>query len=455
MSRLVVVFNWVVVLGENCVGGLVVGLLVVFKECGGVWFGWSGKVVCDFSGVLYEQVDGDICYVMMDFNKCDVDGYYNGFVNCMLWLLLYFCLDLVDYDCVICEMYCWVNVLFVEKFVLLLCDDDIVWIYDYYLILLVLLLCECGIGCCIGFFLYVLMFLADLLQVMLDYLCLFFSLYVYDLVGFQIQCDVDCFQLYVCLFGGGCVVGDGELEVLGGWCFCVVVFLIGIDIGYIVCQVGVGVSKLVVCVLCNSLGDCQLVIGVDCLDYFKGLFECFFGFECYFECYFDQCGSLIYLQIVLVLCGDVNEYCQLCGQLEQIVGYINGGYVVLDWMLLCYVNQNFIYVILIGFYWVVVVGLVILLCDGMNLVVKEYVVLQDLENFGVLVLLLLVGVVDELKYVLLVNLYDLDGVVDVIVMVVIMLLCKCVEWWQVMMDYLCIYDINYWWQIYLEVLESV
>lgn len=95
-----------------------------------------------------------------------------------------------------------------------------------------------------------------------------------------------------------------------------------------------------------------------------------------------------------------------------------------------------------------------LLCDGMNLVVKEYVVLQDLEDFGVLVLLLLVGVVDELKQVLLVNLYDFDGVVDVIVIVVMMLLSRCKECWYVMMEYLCIYDINYWCCSYFDVLEG-
>lgn len=166
--------------------------------------------------MLYWQKDGDIDYVIMDLSKCEVDGYYNGFVNWMLWLLLYFWLDLVDYDRGICEIYYKVNVFFVDKFVLLLCEDDIVWIYDYYLILFGVLLCECGIGCCIGFFLYILMLLVDLLQVMFDYLWLFFVLYVYDLVGFQIQCDVDCFQIYLCLFGGGCVFDNGELEVFGG-----------------------------------------------------------------------------------------------------------------------------------------------------------------------------------------------------------------------------------------------
>ncbi|PAL08168.1 trehalose-6-phosphate synthase, partial [Staphylococcus hominis] len=168
------------------------------------------------------------------------------------------------------------------------------------------LLRERGIGCRIGFFLHVPMPSADLLQAMPDHLRLFSSLYAYDLVGFQTQRDADRFQSYVRLFAGGKVLPDGLLEAPGA-------------------------NKPAVRDLRNSLRDRQLAIGVDRLDYSKGLPERFQGFERYLQRHPDQRGSLTYLQIAPVSRGDVTEYRQLRSQLEQIAGHINGGFAEPDW----------------------------------------------------------------------------------------------------------------------------
>src|SRR5690606_7925276 len=97
MSRLVVVSNRVALPGENRAGGLAVGLEAALGTRGGLWFGWSGKVVREDSGRLHEQVDGEVRYVTMDLNRADHEAYYNGFANRTLWPLLHSRLDLVDY----------------------------------------------------------------------------------------------------------------------------------------------------------------------------------------------------------------------------------------------------------------------------------------------------------------------------------------------------------------------
>ncbi|MCW4454729.1 alpha,alpha-trehalose-phosphate synthase (UDP-forming) [Flavobacterium sp. MXW15] len=453
MSRLVVVSNRVAVPGESRAGGLAVGLLAALKERGGLWFGWSGKTARGGSGELHEQVDGDIRFVTLDLSKPDLDTYYNGFSNRTLWPLLHFRLDLVDYDRATREGYRRVNALFADKLAPYLRDSDTVWIHDYHLIPLASLLRERGIGCRIGFFLHVPMPSADLIQAMPEHLQLFSSLYAYDLVGFQTQRDADRFQSYARLFGGGRVVGDGVVEAPGGHRFRAAAFPIGIDTDRIAQQSAIAVNNNAVRRLRQSLQPRQLAIGVDRLDYSKGLPERFHGFERYLKRHPDQKGSLTYLQIAPVSRGGVAEYRHLRAELEQIAGHINGGHAEADWTPLRYVNQNYAHSTLTGFYRTASIGLVTPLRDGMNLVAKEYVASQDPENPGVLVLSLLAGAADELKQALLVNPHDLDGVADAIARAATMPRKQRIERWQVMMDHLREHDINRWRRDYLQALE--
>lgn len=454
MSRLVVVSNRIALPGESRAGGLAVGLLAALREQGGIWFGWSGKSVRGESGALQEQRDGDIRFVTMDLNKRDLDAYYNGFANRTLWPLLHFRLDLVDYDRATRDGYRRVNALFAEKLAPMLAEDDVVWIHDYHLIPLGALLRERGFGGRIGFFLHVPMPSADLVQAMPDHNRLFPTLYAYDLVGFQTQRDVDRFKSYVRLFGGGRLLDNDVLEAPGGRRLRVAAFPIGIDTELIARQARSAMSKQAVRALNGSLRGRQLAIGVDRLDYSKGLPERFLGFERYLDRHPDQRGSLTYLQIAPVSRGDVNEYRQLRNQLEQIAGHINGGHAEPDWTPLRYVNQNFTHTTLTGFYRSAAVGLVTPLRDGMNLVAKEYIAAQNPDNPGVLVLSLLAGAADELKEALLVNPHDLDGVADAIATAATMARPKRQERWQAMMEHLRRYDIVDWRRSYLQALQS-
>ena len=454
MSRLVVVSNRVALPGENRAGGLAVGLLAALKERGGLWFGWSGKTARGASGELHEQVDGDIRFVTLDLGKPDLDTYYNGFSNRTLWPLLHFRLDLVDYDRATREGYLRVNALFADKLAPYLREDDTVWIHDYHLIPLAALLRERGIGCRIGFFLHVPMPSADLLQAMPEHLLLFSGLYACDLVGFQTQRDADRFQAYARLFGGGRVVAAGHIQAPGGRHLRTAAFPIGIDTARIARQATAAVNNTAVRRLRQSLQPRQLAIGVDRLDYSKGLPERFHGFERYLKRHPDQKGSLTYLQIAPVSRGGVAEYRHLRAELEQIAGHINGAHAEADWTPLRYVNQNYAHSTLTGFYRAAAVGLVTPLRDGMNLVAKEYVASQDPENPGVLVLSLLAGAADEMKQALLVNPHDLDGVADTIATAANMPRGERIERWQTMMRHLREHDIHRWCNDYLQALES-
>ncbi len=454
MSRLVVVSNRVAMPGESRAGGLAVGLLAALKERGGLWFGWSGRSVTEASGRVHEISDGNIRYVTLDLSKPDLDTYYNGFSNRALWPLLHFRLDLVDYDRRKREGYWKVNALFADTLAPLLREDDTVWIHDYHLIPLAAMLRERGIGCRIGFFLHVPVPSADLVQALPDHHALFSTLYACDLLGFQTRRDVDRFQSYVRLFGGGTVLDPEWIQSPGGRRIRTSAFPIGIDTAHIARQAHGATRHNAVRALRRSLQFRKLAIGVDRLDYSKGLPERFHGFERYLSRYPQQKGSMTFLQIAPVSRGSVNEYRKLRTDLERLAGHINGSHAEADWTPLRYVNQNYAHSTLTGFYREAAVGLVTPLRDGMNLVAKEYVASQDPENPGVLVLSLLAGAANELKQALLVNPHDLDGVADAIASAANMSLAERIERWQLMMQHLRDHDINRWRRDYLHALEA-
>ncbi|HEY5851199.1 MAG TPA: alpha,alpha-trehalose-phosphate synthase (UDP-forming) [Lysobacter sp.] len=454
MSRLVVVSNRVALPGVDSAGGLAVALQAALEETGGLWFGWSGKIDAEASGKVHETEQGNIRYVTVDLSKRDHDDYYNGFANRTLWPLLHFRVDLVDYSRVTYAAYRRVNALFAEKLAPLLRDDDLVWVHDYHLIPMAKLLRELGVRCKLGFFLHVPMPSSDLLAALPQHQRLFEGLSSYDLVGFQTGRDLERFQDYVRLFGRGRVIENGVLETERGRRLRAGAFPISIDTAHIASQAAVAVSKPAVRRLAASLSGRSLAIGVDRLDYSKGLPERFRAFGRFLKRHPEHRGKLTYLQIAPVSRGEVVEYQQLRSELEQLAGHINGAHADADWTPVRYVNRNHPHPTLTGFYRLARVGLVTPLRDGMNLVAKEFVAAQNAEDPGVLVLSTFAGAARELDTALLVNPYDLDGVADAIAAAMAMPLDERRERWQAMMTLLRSHDVTAWRRDYLKALRE-
>jgi len=454
MSRLVVVSNRVALPDQPRSGGLAVALQAALDEVGGLWFGWSGRIDPGQSGQVHEQSHRDIDYVTIDLSQRDHDDYYNGFANRTLWPLLHFRVDLVDYSRETYAAYRRVNALFAEKLAPLLRDDDIVWIHDYHLIPLAALLREHGVRCKLGFFLHVPMPSSDLLAALPHHKRLFEGLSAHDLVGFQTERDLERFQDYVRLFGRGRVIENGVLETPGGRLLHAGAFPISIDTAHIAEQAAAAVDKPSFQRLARSMSGRALAIGVDRLDYSKGLPERFRAFERFLRRYPEHLGKLTYLQIAPVSRGDVMEYQSLRSELERLSGHINGGHAEPEWTPMRYVNRNFPHASLTGFYRLAEIGLVTPLRDGMNLVAKEFVAAQDPDDPGVLVLSTFAGAARELGGALLVNPYDLDGVAAAIAQALAMPLEERRERWQPMMARLHEYDITAWRRSFLKALRA-
>ena len=439
--------------GEARAGGLAIALKAAIEESGGLWFGWSGRIA-EESGRVHELDAGNIRYVTVDLSEQDRDDYYHGFANRTLWPLLHFRMDLVDYSREMYAGYLRVNALFADRLAPLLQEDDVVWVHDYHLIPLAHLLRERGVTCRLGFFLHVPMPSSDLLAALPDHRRLFEGLSAYDLVGFQTERDLERFQDYVRLFGRGRVVEHGVLETAAGRRLRSGAFPISIDTAHISDLATRSVGKASAKRLAASLSGRALAIGVDRLDYSKGMPERFRAFERYLHRHPEQRGSVTYLQIAPVSRGEVPEYRTLRQELERLAGHINGSHADADWTPVRYVNRNYPHATLAGFFRLARVALVTPLRDGMNLVAKEFVAAQDPEDPGVLVLSSFAGAARELPQALLVNPYDTDGVADAIAAAVSMPLEERRERWQAMFTQLRQHDITAWRQHFLATLRA-
>jgi len=453
MSRLVVVSNRVASPREVKPGGLAVAMQAALREAGGLWFGWSGTIGNDPS--IKTERAGPVEYLTFDLARKDYDDYYAGFANRTLWPLFHFRPGLVDFSRDAYAGYLRVNALFADHLAGFLRPDDVVWIHDYHLLPLPAMLRERGVRSRIGFFLHTPLPPPALLTMLPVHRELFGALACCDLVGFHTQSYVRAFHDYAIAELGAEVNERGVHSVQGGrQSFRVDAFPIGVDVAQVagdaVHASGLAATRR----LQQSLDGKALVIGVDRLDYSKGLPERFRAFGRFLAAYPDQHRRVTLLQIAPSSRGEVPEYLQLRRELEGIAGAINGRYAEPDWVPVRYVNKAFQPATLAGFFRLARVGLVTPFRDGMNLVAKEYVAAQDPDDPGALVLSRFAGAAEELDAAVLVNPFDPDGVAQALRAALLMPLAERKARWREMMDLIQANDIEAWRHRFLAALSG-
>ena len=448
MSRLVVVSNRVTVpdkTGAAPAGGLAVALQAALEERGGIWMGWSGNSSGNEEpGPLEMQEHGAITYALTDLTDTDVEEYYHGFANRVLWPICHYRMDLAEYGRKEMAGYFRVNRFFAQKLAPLLKEDDIIWVHDYHLIPLAAELRQMGFKNKIGFFLHIPWPPADVLFTMPVHEQIMRGLSQYDLVGFQTDFDLDN-------FGGGLVrEGIGE-RIDGGKKFSTFgrtfkggAYSISIETE-IFSKFAIKAEKnAMVRKARQSVEGKDLIIGVDRLDYSKGITQRIDAFEQFVATNPDHHNKVTYLQITPKSRSEVPEYEQMQRMVAEQAGRVNGAIGTVYWVPIRYINRSVPRPVLAGLYRLAKIGLVTPLRDGMNLVAKEYVAAQDPEDPGVLVLSRFAGAARELRGALLVNPYDIEGTAHAIARGLSMPLDERKQRWQMMMDHLLTYDINRW-----------
>lgn len=415
MGRLVVVSNRVADPRRAAAGGLAVALGDALAETGGLWFGTSGNVVDDDAadGALHVQRAGRVTLATVDLARANHDSYYRGYANGVLWPVFHNRLDLADFDAGYLDGYRRVNRLFAQRLMGLLQPDDLIWVHDYHLIPLAAELRALGCRQRIGFFLHIPLPPPLILAAIPAHEWLMRALFAYDLVGVQSQSDLRHLARYL--------LHEARAEQTGEHTFAAFsrqlragAFPIGIDVDEFSALLAAPDAQDMLATLREQYAKRRLLVGVDRLDYSKGLPQRMRAFRLLLERYPENRHSATLIQVAAPSREDVEAYGSIRQELEGLCGAINGDFGDIDWIPIRYIHRTVARRRVPGLYRAARVGLVTPLRDGMNLVAKEYVAVQDPEDPGVLVLSRFAGAAEQLTEALLVNPYDLQATAEAI-----------------------------------------
>ncbi len=403
--RLVAVSNRVgPIRGAAAAGGLAVGLVDALHEHGGLWFGWSGRTAPAGRAKLH-LVDADgLTLATLDLTQHELDGYYNGFCNNCLWPLLHFRIDLMRFERAQYAEYSAVNARFAQALSKLLKRDDVVWVHDFHLMPLAEELRRRGARQRTGFFLHTPFPPTEIRTTLPVHESLTRSLFGYDLLGFQTHEDLDRFRDHVVRTCRGRARGDTvsafgrELKVGA--------FPIGIDVEQFHRYAFTAPGSREFARMRRVLRGRDQFIGVDRLDYSKGLLRRMDAFGRYLDRHPRAHGKVILLQVAPVSRGSIESYRNFKQELDRGAARVNGRFSQFDWTPVHYLNRALPRRTLAGLYRASRVGIVTPMRDGMNLVAMEYVAAQDPADPGVLVLSRFAGAAQYLREALLVNPYD-------------------------------------------------
>ncbi len=435
-------------------GGLAVALSAALRERGGLWFGWSGKVVPTDEIEMSLEKDRNVTFATVDLDPERHHSFYVQYSNGTLWPLCHLRPGLVEFRRGALEGYLAANEDFAARLAPMLEPEDQIWVHDYHFLTFAAELRRLGVMQRIGFFLHIPFPVPELLATLPNHRRLIRDLCAYDLIGFQTETDVAAFRRYLRDECGGSLSADGQGEAFGRR-FEAAAFPIGIDPAGFARLAEQASSHAEVVRLRQNRVEREIVIGVDRLDYSKGLAQRFTAVGEMLERFPEDRGLFTYLQIAPISRGEVAEYRLLRRELDGLAGRLNSHYAEIDWTPIRYMNRSFARSTLAGFYRLARVGLVTPTRDGMNLVAKEYVAAQNPEDPGVLVLSRFAGAARELRTALIVNPHDIVQIAEAFHKALHMPREERIERWLAMREALDGNTIEHWRESFLEHLAEV
>jgi trehalose 6-phosphate synthase len=428
------------------------------QRTGGLWFGWSGKIrdAPDTSGGHSDvqlQASGNVTLATIDLNQQDYDTYYLGYANGVLWPVFHYRLDLANFDTHFAAGYRRVNQLFAHKLMALLRPDDVIWVHDYHLIPLAAELRAMGCSNQIGFFLHIPMPPPLIMAALPEHEWLMRSLFAYDLVGLQTEIDVTHFTHYVESEAHALRIGTDGLRAFNRT-LRIGAYPIGIDVDEFTALANAKEGRDMFMRMREEYSRRRLLLGVDRLDYSKGLPQRVHAFRELLAHYPENHNSATLIQIASPSREAVGAYEDLRRQMDSLCGAINGDYGELDWMPVRYIHRNVARRRLPGLYRASRVALVTPLRDGMNLVAKEFIAAQDPADPGMLVLSRFAGAAEQLKEALLVNPYDTQGTAHAIQKALTMPLEERIERHASLLRRVREQDVHWWSSRFLDALRD-
>ena len=408
MSRLIVVSNRVADLERGAqAGGLATALVDLLSKNNCLWFGWDGEIVEDGASTGLElSRRAATSTATQPLTRSEYRGYYLGFSNTSIWPICHYRMDLANFNAEHAARYFAVNRRFAGTLAALIDPSDLVWVHDYHLIPLGAALRENGVKNKIGFFLHIPFPAPEVFAALPDHENLIRTLLEYDLIGFQTEHDLANFSAYVAAYLAGVREQNGVVRV-GAASATARSFPIGIDVDAFRAMAVTEEADRRIASLQRSIFR-TYIVGVDRLDYSKGLPDRFRAFRHFLETYPERRKTAVLMQVAPPTREELQAYAEIRSELEQLSGTINGQLGDFDWMPVRYIHRALPRETLAALFRGSKVGLVTPLRDGMNLVAKEYVAAQDPDDPGVLILSQFAGAAEDLKEALIVNPYDVE-----------------------------------------------
>jgi trehalose 6-phosphate synthase len=404
MSRVVVVSNRVLDLNKAArAGGVAVVLAHIVRTRKALWFGWNGEVKpADQVDALERQ--GRIATAPL--SDIEYAGYYLGYANSVLWPVFHNRLDLAKFEAGFFERFVDVNRRLAGLLQPMLNPDDVIWVHDYELIPFAAALRKRGVANPIGFFLHIPFPPWQTFIAVPEHKELARALAAYDLIGLQTKADVANLLNYITNGVHGRIVPDGRIRVFDRL-VSIASFPVGIDMTEFVKAKRTGN-------LVQARSSVCRIVGVDRLDYTKGLPQKFKAFGRLLDKYPQYQRQVVLTQIAPPTRESIEGYSDIRHELETLAGSINGRLGELDWVPIHYIYRSTPRRTLGDIYRSSRVCMVTPLRDGMNLIAKEYVAAQDAADPGVLILSKFAGAAEEMPQALIVNPYSIEETAEVV-----------------------------------------
>jgi trehalose 6-phosphate synthase/phosphatase len=394
------------------VGGMVSALMPVFQAAGrGLWIAWSGGEMSSKSRERIQLPPDNPCFTLrwVPLSERDVSGSYYGFSNRGLWPLSHYFVGRCQFRVDQWQSYRRVNEVFAKVVLAERQDNDLVWVQDFHLATLPGMLREGRRDMPIGFFWHVpfpepsvfgiLPWRTPLLQGMLGS----------DVIGFHLESYARNFLACVERFVGAPVDYDHGTVRFQGRDIRVVAWPIGTDAQQFEALARSPEVQMRAGRIRRQLGSARMVLGVDRLDYTKGILERLQGFERFLEQSPNFRRQVTFLQIAVPSRERVDEYRRMKREIDEAVGRLAGRFTAEGWVPVRYMYRSVPAVELAAHYVAADLAMVTPLRDGMNLVAKEYVATR-VNDDGILMLSEFAGAAADLDEAVRVNPYNVDDV---------------------------------------------
>jgi trehalose 6-phosphate synthase len=392
-------------------GGLVTALRPVMSRQSGAWVGWDGGT----KGMPSTLPEMDVRLLPISLSAAQVRNYYHGFANATMWPLLHNAIEKPRFERAWWYSYRDVNAIFAERALAALAERPgaLAWVHDYHLMLVPQLIRGRRPGQPIGFFLHVPWPSPDIFarlpwreQILVGLLGA--DVVAFHTEGYRINFVRSCARL---LAGSGVEVHGSSIVLPDGRVVATTTDPISIDAAEFARHATDPATDKEVQALTEQFSGRALLLGVDRLDYTKGIVERLLAFELLLERNPEMRTSLAFLQIAVPSRDNVREYQRLRASVEQHIGRINGRFTEPGSDVpVHYLYRSLSQPQLAAYYGMADALLVTPLIDGMNLVCKEYVTVQQARGgTGTLVLSEFTGAAVELPQALLCNPFDVEG----------------------------------------------